>query len=105
MASSNEADRRVDRARASRTISDLVRLATAAVASSLANSGLESFTVIVGILWTVLPLAAIAIPQSHCFHNWPLMATGAKHFLFRSAHLYFSKFFVFGRRRGLPTKI
>ena len=51
MASSNEADRRVDRARASRTISDLVRLETAAVASSLANSGLESFTVIVGILW------------------------------------------------------
>ena len=49
MASSREADFRLDRANASRTISDLVRREIAAVASSWANSGLESLTVIVGM--------------------------------------------------------
>lgn len=49
MASSREAELRLDRASASRTISDLVRRELAAVASSLANCGLESLTVIVGI--------------------------------------------------------
>ena len=49
MASSREADLRLDRASASRTISDLVRREIAAVASSWANSGLESLTVIVGM--------------------------------------------------------
>jgi len=51
MASSKEADDvvRALMARASRTIADLVRFDAVAIASSLANSDLESFTVIVGI--------------------------------------------------------
>jgi hypothetical protein len=51
IASSKEADEltRAVTARASRTTSDLVRFDLAAMASSLANSGFDSFTVTTGI--------------------------------------------------------
>jgi hypothetical protein len=50
MASSNEADVRLVLARASRKTWDFVRFEAAAMASSFENSGLESFTVTVGII-------------------------------------------------------
>ncbi len=44
----------VAEASASRTISDLLRLDAVAIASRRENSGFESFTVIVGMVNTVL---------------------------------------------------
>jgi hypothetical protein len=86
----------------------LVRRETAAVASSLANSVLESFTVIVGIL-----LQCITFCNNCNTTNSIVLATvsdafdfdRSEQFLFRSFDLYFSKFRVFCRRASLPTKL
>lgn len=54
IASNSEVELPCAAASASRTISDFVRLEAVAMASRRENSGFESFTVIVGIVNTVL---------------------------------------------------
>jgi hypothetical protein len=61
IASNSEVELPCAAASASRTISDLLRLDAAEMASRRENSGFESFTVIVGMLRTVLPSSRKAI--------------------------------------------